>query len=168
MKKHFLLFLALLLFTSISCTQNTTVKGDLYFGLWRYGSFYKQPKKVVKGIEDLVHAEPEKRDSFDLSTKEILRIYDVLQKENLLYAPYVQLKLDNDSIVRIYFQKKDYRKIRKYKLADLLENKEKIRIELEGREMGEGLIYCEKLVTVSIIEGQTFCIPRKFAIEDYP
>lgn len=142
------------------------VEGDLYFGLWRYGSLYKQPENLCQLMEKLSHSN--RRDTMDATTMDMLRIYDVLEKEKLLYAPYVQLKLDNDSIVRIYFKMKDYKRINKFKLDDLLKTKEKVRIELKGRSLDEDLIYCKKLISVNREKGQTLQIPRKFAIEDYP
>lgn len=163
-QKLFILFLLLLPFTSIG--QNDTVKGDLYFGLWRYGSFYKQPEKLIQRIEEI--SKSEQRDSLDKTTQDILRIYDILKFENLLYAPYVQLKINNDSILRVYFDKKDYKKIRKYKLKELQTKEMKVFIELKGKKIGDGLIYCEELITVSTLKGQTYEVPRKFAIEDYP
>lgn len=143
-----------------------TIKGDLYFGLWRYGSFYKLPHGKAKDFEKFVAEH--RGDTNNTSEQEIIHIYDVIKKEDLLYHPYIQLKIENDSIVRLYLEKKDYKQIKKYKLQELQNNGEKITIVLHHRILDNGLIYCEKLISVSKVKGQTLEILKKFAIEDYP
>jgi hypothetical protein len=156
----------LLNFSRVYSQASDTLEGDLFFGFWRYGSLYKQDKKTIKWIEDL--SKNNRRDTLQSNTQDILRIYDVLKKEEMLYFPYVQVCLDNDSIVRLYFQKKDYKKIQVNKLNDLIEKEEKVRMIFQVRELGQGLYYCEKLMSLNRIKGKTRIRPTKFAIEDYP
>ncbi len=161
------LFLLILLGISInSCGQQAkTISGDLYFGFWRYGSFYKQPKKTIKWIEKL--SLTTQRDTLDETQQNILRIYDDLKREKLLYAPYIQMILPNDSIVRVYFKKEEYRKIRKNKIDDLQEKMEKVTFNFEVRKIGKDLYYCEKIISMNRIKGQTFPRQTKFKLEDY-
>lgn len=166
MKKTLLLLFFVVLNTLSWSQSSPTMEGDLYFGLWRYGSLYKQPKKVVKWVEKM--AESKRRDTLDPTSQDILRIYDILQQENKLYMPYVQLKLDDNSIVRIYLEKSVYKKIKTHTIDELQEKKQKVRIQLEYRQMADDLFYCKKLIQVDLRHGETLQRQRKFAIEDYP
>lgn len=167
MHKSLIIILFFGLSSMISFGQNSdTINGDLYFGLWRYGSFYKIPRKIVKDFEKFV--EEHRTDTKNLNELEAIHIYDVLKNEELLYHPFIQLKIENDSIVRLYLEKKDYKQIRKYKLQELQDKGEKIDVLLLYRKLDDGLIYCGKLISVNKVKGQTLEIPKKFAIEDYP
>jgi len=162
-----LVILSLFFMGSFSFGQNTEqINGDLYFGLWRYGSFYKQPKKVIEWVDNL--STTTRRDTLDKTSQNILRIYDDLKKEELLYNPYIQMILPNDTVVRIYLLERDYRKIRKNKIDDLQEKNEKVTLELEVKQIGSGLYYCEKIINMNRIQGKTFGRQSKFKIEDYP
>ena len=94
-------------------------------------------------------------------------MYEILKKENLLDRPFIDLKLDNDSIVKIYFTNNDYEKIKIYKRQDLLDAKKKIRIKTEVRDLGFGMVLSTKLLSVSKVDGQTLQVNKKLKIEDY-
>lgn len=81
--------------------------------------------------------------------------------------PFIDLKLDNDATVKIYFTTDDYEKIKIYKRQDLLDTKKKIRIKTEVRDLGFGMALSTKFLSVTKIDGQTFQISRKLKIEDY-
>ena len=154
-------------FGFVSLGQDSDLlQGDLFFGLWRYGSLYKQPGKIKRAVRKL--AKNECRDTLDDTAQDILRIYDVLKEEKLLKSRFVQLRLQDSSVVRIYLDKADYGQIQKYKLDDLIRDYEKVNITLDFRLLGDGLYFCTNLLVTEKIEGQTYQIPRKFAIEDYP
>jgi hypothetical protein len=161
------LFLLLLLNISIhSCAQKTeNITGDLYFGFLRYGSFYKQPKKIIKSVESL--STTTKRDTLDKTQQNILRIYEDLKREKLLYAPFIEMIFPNDSVVRVYFKKAEYRKIKENKIDDLQEKKEKVTLNLEVKQIGKDLYYCKKMVSMNRIKGQTLPRQTKFKLEDY-
>lgn len=161
------LFLLILLSISIhSFGQKTeTITGDLYFGFWRYGSFYKQPKKIIKWVESL--SSTTQRDTLDKTQQDFLRIYEDLKREKLLYAPFIEMISPNDSVVRVYFKKAEYRKIRKNKIDDLQEKKEKVSFSLEVKQIGKDLYYCEKMISMNRIKGQTLPRQTKFKLEDY-
>jgi hypothetical protein len=162
-----ILFLLLFSFISIYsfCQNKDTINGDLYFGFFRYGSFYKQPKKIINWVESL--SKSTQKDTLDKTQKDFLRIYEDLKREKLLYAPFIQMILPNDSVVRIYFNKSDYREIRKNKIDDLQEKNEKVTFNFEVRQIGKDLYYCEKMISMNRIKGQTFPIQTKFKLEDY-
>ena len=84
-----------------------------------------------------------------------------------MYAPYIQIISSNDSVVRIYFKNAEYRKIRKNKIDDLQEKNEKVTFNFAVRQIGKDLYYCEKMVSMNRIKGQTFPRQTKFKMEDY-
>ena len=49
--------------------------------------------------------------------------YDLLKKENLLYSPFIDLRLDNESIIKVYLTSAEYEKIKVFKHRDLIVTK---------------------------------------------
>ncbi|CAN5183506.1 hypothetical protein BH11BAC6_BH11BAC6_00800 [soil metagenome] len=94
-------------------------------------------------------------------------MYEILKKEDLFYSPFIDLKLDNDSTVKIYFTNNDNDKIKNYKRQDLLDTKKKIRIKIEVQDLGFGMALDKKLISINKIDGQTLQINPKLKIEDY-
>ena len=159
------LFLFLFSFQTEKVQAQDTLVGDLYFGLWRAGSFYDQPAKVKKSM--LNYFETVSRDSLQGSDKELVDRYDVLKKHDLLESPYVQILLEKDSVVYLYLPKKDYKKIKIHKLETLEKEKKKIVIVAVVNLLGADAIKCERLISVAKVDGQTYMREKKFAIEDY-
>lgn len=159
------LLLLLFLFQIEKVQAQDTLVGDLYFGLWRAGSFYDQPAKIRRSM--LNYFETVSRDSLQGSDKELVDRYDVLKKHNLLESPYVQVLLEKDSVVYLYLPKKDYKKIKIHKLETLEKEKKKIVIVAVVNSLGADAVKCEQLISVSKVDGQTYMRERKFAIEDY-
>jgi hypothetical protein len=94
-------------------------------------------------------------------------MYETLKKENLLFKPYVELRLDNDSIIKLYLDQLDYDKIKIYKRQELQDSNKKITIKVESKNLGNGMFLCEKLISVGKVDGQTRQVQKKFKIEDY-
>ncbi|MEP7318176.1 MAG: hypothetical protein ABI921_05535 [Panacibacter sp.] len=167
MIKHLLIIL--FFFIGLSCnsfnTDNELIEGDLYFDWFRIGSFYNQPDSVIRNAKN--YFDTVNQYNLDSSDKRIFDMYESLKKENLLYSPFIDMKLDNDSIMKIYFKNADYEKIKIYSRKELQDTKKKIRLKLEVRELGNKMAFCTKLVSVNKVNGQTFMISRKFKIEDY-
>ena len=140
-------------------------EGDLYFNWLHFGNFYNEPDSIIKKVKEFVDTVNTKL--LDSSSLRIYKMYEILKKEDLLYRPFIDLKLDNDSIIKIYFVNDDYEKIKIYKRQELLDKKQKIRVKIEGRKLGYGMVLATKLLAVTKIDGQTFQINPKMKIEDY-
>ena len=141
------------------------IEGDLYFSRLRIGSFYHQPDSIIQKVK--IYADTVNRKLSDASDLRTLAMYEILKKENLLYRPFIDLKLDNDSIVKIYLTPREYDQIRIFHRQDLLDTKKKIRINLEVRELGYGMDLSTKIISVNKMDGQTLQVNKKFRIEDY-
>jgi hypothetical protein len=162
-------FSFLILFSLSNCNlnkqPNKQIEGDLYYDWLRIGSFYNQPDSLIKQVK--LYADTVNRKGLDSDNLKFLTMYEVLKKEDLLYRPFIDLRLDNDSTVKIYFTNNDYDKIKIYKRQDLLDTKKKIRIKIEIYDLGYGMALDKKLISVNKVDGQTFQINPKLKIEDY-
>lgn len=142
-----------------------TLSGDLYFGFFRYGSFYNQPDSIVRRISS--HYDTLSLENAALEDRRILRQYKTVKTEKLMYHPFVNIKTNLDSIVTLYLDTLDYNKIKINKRKELQDRNKKVRIEAEVKKLDDGLYYCIQLKSVEIIEGQTLPRQSKLKIEDY-
>lgn len=154
-------------FLTLSCKQGADeiIEGDLYFSWLRIGSFYNQPDSIVQKVK--TYADTVDKKNVSAEDNKFFTMYETLKKENLLYSPFIELKLDNDSIVKTYLSVKDYEKIRKFHRSDLIEAGMIVRIKAEIKNMGNGLVLCEKLISIDKVKGETHQRSRKLKIEDY-
>ena len=161
-------FLTLVIMT-IACRQNkkdiTIVEGDLFFRAFRYGSFYNQPDSLIKAF--VTYADTVRVDSLQSFDKQLLQDYFLLKTENRLYSPFVELRINDSSIVKLYLDSADYDKIKIYKRQDLQTSKKKIRIIAERKDLGNGISICTKLISVDKLDGLTMQKGKKFKIDDY-
>jgi hypothetical protein len=164
-----ILLSTVLLFAHSNCKSNNQkdkqLEGDLYYDWLRVGSFYNGPDSLIEQFK--LYADSVDRKTLGSSDLKLLTMYEILKKENLLYKPFIDLRLDNDSIVKIYFTNNDYEKIKAYKRQDLLETKTKIRIKMTVRDLGPGMALSTKLLSINKVDGQTYQINPKLKIEDY-
>ncbi|WP_018343687.1 hypothetical protein [Cytophaga aurantiaca] len=167
MKKsaYLIVSISLLIFISSFQQKKEIIQGDLYFGFFRFGSFYNQPDSVVNAFK--IYADTVDRTNIRDLDKLVLEMYDTLKKENLLFNPFIELYMGNDSIIKLYLAKSDYDKIKIYKRKELQDHNKKVRIEAEARYLGNGMFVCEKLISVKKVHGDTFQTQSKFKIEDY-
>jgi hypothetical protein len=163
-RKFIFLFLSLPLF--FCCVKSSDkIEGDLYFGALRFGNFYKQPDSLVRKFK--IYADTVNRKNLEPSDKEILETYEILKKENILYYPYIELKLDSGTVVKLYLKTFDYKKIKKHKRQQLQKEGKKVRIVAEVRNLGHNLFICNNVLNIMKTEGKTLQIQKKFQIEDY-
>jgi hypothetical protein len=157
---------ALLLITLFSsCRQTETIEGDLFFSFLRFGSFYGLPDKIVTDFKACIKIQNSKEGASVV--KELRQKYKILEKEGLLYSPYIQMKFDNGSIVYVYMTSSDYDKVKIYKRQKLQDNHQKIRLKMESKKLDNKLFLCQKLLDVKKVAGKTFSKQLKFKIEDY-
>lgn len=157
-------FIFILSCNSLS-SDNKLIEGDLYFDWFRIGSFYNQPDSIIQNAK--IYFDTVNQYKLDPDSKKFFFMYESLKKEDLLYSPFIDMKLDNDSIMKIYFKNADYEKIKIYSRKELQDTKKKVRIKMEVHELGNKMAFCTKLIAVNKVDGQTFIISRKFKIEDY-
>ena len=130
--------------------------------------FYNLPDSLIKRIQytmDTVNTA--KADSTD---KKFFDVYNILKNENLLYKPFVDIKVKEDSMVKLYLDSADYDRIRIFKWRELLNEEKKVVIKARTKYIDNfpvTLLYCKELMDVSLIDGKTYPQRSKFRIEDY-
>jgi len=166
---NFILTFLTLTALTIACRQSQRdrkiVEGDLFFSAFRYGSFYNQPDSLIKAFE--TYADTATVDSSSSFDNQLLQAYHLLKKENLLFSPFVELRINDSSIIKLYLDSTDYDQIKIYARKGLQINNKKIRIIAETKELGTGLSICTKLISVEKIDGLTMQTEKKFRIDDY-
>lgn len=138
------------------------IEGDLYFSFIRIGSLYNLPNITNDQLDSIFNSIPRTNADNNFYEK-----YKILSKENLLNSPFIELKLDNDSVITLYLNKNDYDKIKINKVKDLQANFKKIRVKANCRYLGFNLYKCENFIEMKKIDGQTLINSRKLKIEDY-
>jgi hypothetical protein len=104
------LITVILLWTCQKNVPTDEISGDLYFGLFRIGSYYNQPDSIIQWYETYFDTT-----DFELESnneQQLFSAYQKLKKHDLLYKPFVQLLIQEDSIIRLYLDEEDYAKIK--------------------------------------------------------
>lgn len=140
------------------------IKGDLYFSFFRVTNLYGLPDSTASRI--VKYAETQQQHSLE-GDSSFFQVYQLLKKENLLYAPYVELKLIDGFIITLFMDSNDYKKIAPTNYSYLVASKKKIRIKAEARQLRGTIYFCSKVMDVIIADGITGMQSKKFVIEDY-
>ena len=141
------------------------LEGDLYYSFFRVGNFYNLPDSFIEKAQ--LYLDTVNRQLLDSTDLFYVKRFELLKKEKLLYNPFIDLKLDNDSIVTIYLSKSEYKKITIFKRQDLLDTKKKVRLLLNVHDLGFGMALATEIISANKIDGQISRYDRKFRIEDY-
>jgi len=161
-----LFFILLIVFSSCNHkVEISSLTGDLYFGFFRIGSYYNQPDSAIVKFEE--YYSKTNFDTVNQDEKELFEQYENLKERDLLYKPFVEIFVENDSVVRLYLEIEDYNKIKIHKRQKLQDANKKVRIEASVSNIDNKMYYCEKLEKISVVDGQTFQIQKKFRIDDY-
>lgn len=155
----------------VACTskdEKDLLVGDLYFSDLRFGNFYNLSDSMMDRIEHSIDTmNVAKADSAD---KKFYDAYNILKNRGLLYKPFVDIKVKEDSMVKLYLDSADYDRIKIFKWRELLDDEKKVVIKAKTAYVDNfpvTLLYCKELVDVSLIDGKTLPQRSKFKIEDY-
>ncbi len=148
------ILLALVLIIVYSCSQKETVKGELFFDLLDFGSFYgmedeqiKKYDKYLDSVQNSPGVEEYQKDFYDFISR--------VKKNDLIDRPYVFLRLPSDSVLRIYLSDREYEKVSQYSYWELQRMSEKVEILLEIEKKDEGLYYSDRIIEVNEVEVKT-------------
>ena len=160
----FLLLACTVIFTGAFKQDANVLEGDLYYSFLKIGSFYGVPRAFadsVKGYLDTATIEHAN------NNRDIISQYAILKKENLLYSPFIYVKLNNDSVIVLYMNKKDYSNITRYRYKKLKAEHQKVHLRFSAKQLGPAMFACQLLIAADLTAGQTQQIQHKFKIEDY-
>jgi hypothetical protein len=155
----------LILIAACGKSHEETLTGDLYFSLFRIGSFYNLSDSAVNELK--VYFDSSKLETADEEQRGLFSQYKKLKEEKLLYHPFVNLLMETDSVVTLYLDMSDYDKLKKYKRKELQDEGKKIKIVADVKRLNDKLFYCVDLKSVDKVEGKTLLQSRKWKIDDY-
>jgi hypothetical protein len=170
MKYKMLLGLGLILVTSCgTVNDDNIVTGDLYFSPFRFGTYYNLPDSIIKKMEDdfnavNLHSANAKADS---ALIELVLYYSKLKDEGLIYKPFVDIRVNDDLMVKLVLDSADYEKIKTYKYQELVDENKKIKIRALASKRGLGFYYCTDLLEVKLVDGKTLWQDNRLKIQDY-
>lgn len=154
MKNALYLFTIILLI--LSCNSDVkTIKGDLYFKLINLtpseGMSEKQEVKFNKLLDSV-------KSNSNISTEnnELLNNISLLKKLDLLNAPFINLKMKDESVKTIYLSKKEYDKVKMFNMNDLLLEQKKVSIDIEVKVLEGNIWFSDKINTIQKNSGTTF------------
>jgi hypothetical protein len=164
--------LILLLIVVFSCSKEHDRQlyiGELYFSPFRIGSFYNLDDSMKFRVEQTM--DTSRLDKADSASRLTIELYRKFKTNGLLYKPFIDLRLNDSSFVKLYMDSLDYDRIKIYKRQDLVDKNKKIVIWGRTKELGRldfPLLYCTELIDVELADGQTFPQKQgKFRVDDY-
>jgi hypothetical protein len=149
MKNYVYLLATFLLF---SCNSKSKISGDLYFKLVDITASSGRSKEQIEKLKYNLHNYKSK-DELSKSDLELIGYFTLLEKNNLLELPYIYLK-SSDKTNKIFLSKKEYEKVKSFRLSDLNGKGKKVKMELEY-ELKDSLYYSDKILKVQEVDGET-------------
>jgi hypothetical protein len=146
-------FLVLLLFVIGCIKKNEVVEGDLFFKLIDFGSFYAGNDVSIKVFEKKMDSIRWSKIASEQDLK-IIKFIDKLKKNNLLKSPWINLKT-KDSVIKIYFNKTEYNKLKKYNFGDLTKRNRKVKLKLDLELKDTEIYFCNKILSIEEVDGKT-------------
>jgi hypothetical protein len=142
-----------------AATVERKFKGDLYFKLISFGSYYYADsisiKKCEQHLDSLMRLEDENMSADDL---EFVNYFSALKEQGLIDKPYFELKIDS-AIYTVYTSLPEFDKVKGFKRNDLTKANKKVQIELTGKVLSVGkanIISCSTIDKVKVVDGITY------------
>ncbi len=154
LKNAVLLLVLIPLFLSCSKTDNT-LNGDLYFVLLDASNY-----QIISEDRRRAYKETAERfatqDSLNASQQALVTNYEFLKRNDVLDKPKIFIKEPSGSVHEIYISLEDFKEISGYPLKDLIENNQRVFMEMQIDSSEDGLAVATKIHTIQKMDGQTF------------
>ena len=160
-----LIIISIFLFPCNSQKQTSVLTGDLYFGFFRFASYYNQSDSLIDRFR--LYFDTLDYDNASIDDRHFIDLYRIVENNGLIKKPYIDILVQTDSIVKLYLDIDDYNRIKVYKRKDLQDNNKKIVISANVLDYSGGIYYCDSLISIDKVSGQTLQIEKKFRIDDY-
>lgn len=140
----------LLIFTFISCNQSNNeeiASGELVTNIHSFINFETanstEIRKYIKTIDSIANV------TNDTGIKQSSKFYHSLVKHKLIRVPSIHLKLQNDSIIQIFVNKNQYKKLQKYDFlgSDL---KNKVIVKLKYKRVDNFILLTDSIIEVHV------------------
>ena len=130
------------------------IEGDLFFKLISWGSFHKANKEQILKYEHIFDSienssNPKKNDL------QLISHFKKLKKINLYTSPYIHIIKKDSSIVTLYMNDNDYKKIENYKLTVLQNNQKKVSLKVLAEEKEENIFFINDIIDLKLVDGKT-------------
>ena len=145
--------------------ETQTIQGDLYYSFFRIGSYYNQTENEIEAQE--LFFDTLDYSNADADEKKLYNQYNKLKKLKLLYSPFVDIKINDSSIIKLYLDSSAYNQFKTFNRVQLQTDSNKVLVQARVNEIDEGLFYCVELLKTEITLGTTLSSSKKFLIEDY-
>lgn len=165
-----LIFYTVYIFMTFGCIDSRrqkgiVVEGDLYFSLSIMPNFYGLPDSVAERAEKIL--DTIKVQHLDLVDSAIFSKYKILKSKDLLYKPYILLKLDNDSVITVLLEKAAYKRIAPTDYLKLIKDRIKLRVKAKVEPLQGSIYYGLSIIDMDTVRGQTREHYLKFRPSDY-
>lgn len=144
------ILIILLIFTFISCNQSNNeevVSGELVTNIRSFINFETassaEIRQYIKTIDSIANVNNE------TEIKQSSKFYHNLVKHKLTRVPSIYLKLQNDSIIQIFVDKNQYKKLRKYDFlgSDL---KNKVTVKLKYKRVDDFILLTDSIIEIHV------------------
>ncbi|MBD0825509.1 hypothetical protein [Aestuariibaculum marinum] len=140
---------------TLSCSKNETeFKGDLYFKLIDFGSFYGADDKTIENFEKSFDSIRWSKNA-GKDELEIIRVFDILKANDLLKSPWINLKTESD-IKKVYLSESEYKKLKKFDRNKLITDNKKVELKIKVTELDSGIYYSDKISEIKLADGKTY------------
>jgi hypothetical protein len=155
MKKIALLLCGFLLFSCAKkeAAKTTIIQGDLYFKITAFHNFYGKGKDEINEFESYMD-EVNHKENPTREEKQLASYYNKLKKLDLLDAPFIDIKKNDNKIIQVFLSPEEYAKIRRYNLNQLIARKKKLVVALEVSEPENDIFYSGKIISVKEADGK--------------
>lgn len=163
--RNFLLLSIVLIASTCSEKESLALNGDLYYHWLDIGSFYNQPDSVLD--EAIAYINSKKESELIQEDSAGYMYFKLLRDNDLLTSPWINLRVDKDSIVAIYLSDSDYQKFTNFSYQQLTEDKEKVKVTVTVKHLHQKMFVGTSIIKIERVEGLTFIRPSKMEIKDY-
>jgi hypothetical protein len=85
----------------------------------------------------------------------IVNYFKILQKNNILSAPFIRLKINEKETRQIFLSPSEYSKIKKYTLDYLINKNKKLELRLDVKKLDDSIYFSNQIINFEIIDGLT-------------
>lgn len=162
---RFLFILLVLQYVLLGCSSSKdnsqVIEGDLYYSAFRIGSFYKLPDSVVTAFENSIDT----LRVIDPSTQKIKDLFQQLKLEKRLYAPNIDLHINDSTIYTLYLDSLNYQSFKNIKSDSLIRNHLVLKIKAEAKHLTDRFYLLTGKISTTYEKGATLNEGGKFDVD---
>lgn len=131
--------------------QGEKTEGDLYFSWLRLGNLYG---KDISSKEEITARLDTMQTNREDST--LIILYKKLHEIDLMYAPYIEVVMENDVHTTWYLTADDYEMIKKFYISDLKAKAKKVHLTGDIEKIYQNAFKCNKILDIELVDQNGF------------